>query len=262
MKVLACGTVRRRLGAFHDGELAVRDRLAVAHHLQRCPPCTLEARQLGLIGQLLQAEAEARAGTAPDIQAFSATIASRVAAEREASLPVRVGRMFEDMHLVWAGLSATAATVTCAALLFVIWFLSPPERSDSLAGMLSAMASPGTDRNAVVLSGIADGSVLPAMFAADASEEDLVSALAAVVTQEGRVLRREVSLSRRSDREAVLRLMNAVSEARLQPASLRGNPIFLLRSESRDVGEGSGRPGGVNLIWLLTHTTVRGKIHS
>jgi hypothetical protein len=38
--------------------------------------------------------------------------------------------------------------------------------------------------------------------------------------------------------------MNAVREARFHPASRRGSPV------------------AVNLVWLLTHTTVRGKTHS
>ncbi len=73
------------------------------------------------------------------------------------------------------------------------------------------------------------------------TEGDLVLALAAVVTQEGRVAYPELLSASEQDREAVLRLLNALAAARLEPASLRGAPV------------------AVNLVWLLTHTTVRGK---
>jgi hypothetical protein len=241
MKGLGCGTVRRHLGAFCDGELPVRDRMAVVRHLEGCASCAVEARILGTIGESLRLEAADRIADVAPLDAFSAAIVGRIQAEQAVSLPARVSRMFEDMHLVWAGLSATAATVTCAALLFAIWFLSPPERADSLAGLMSSLAQPAAgqattlDRTARWPRG-GRGMVVPAMLDSSATEEDLVFALATVVTQEGRHAKSE-QLSTRRDREAVLRLMNAVTDARFQPASLRG-------------------------VWLLTHTTVRARIHS
>lgn len=249
MNVLRCPAVERRLAAFHDGELPVADRVAVAHHLQTCPPCAQEAEALALIGRSLREAAPQQAPDATVLISMRDDVVSRVQAEREVSWPVWMGHLFEDMHLVWAGLSATAATVTCAALLFGIWFLSPPERADSLAGVLSALAAPGSDRNPVSidqrmrLPRVSNGAVLPAMLATSATEEDLVFALAAVVTQEGRIARSEVLVSNHRDRDVLL-LMNAITEARFQPASLRGSPV------------------AVNLVWLLTQTTVRAKIHS
>lgn len=250
MKALPCAAVRRKLEAFHDGELTVGEQLAVSTHLQDCAPCAAEIDDLKHLANQVRIAARATDTRAPDLSALGAAVMGRLQAEREVSLPVQVGHLFEDMHLVWAGLSATAATMACAALLFGIWVLSPPERADSLSGLLSALAQPGSDRNPVSLDHrmqlprvTVDG-VVPAMLPTGASEEDLVFALAAVITREGRVARSEVLLSNRGDREVVLRLMNAVREARFQPASLRGAPV------------------AVNLVWLFTHTTVRGKIHS
>ena len=37
--MLACGAVRRRLQAFHDGELPVGDQIAVDSHLEWCDDC-------------------------------------------------------------------------------------------------------------------------------------------------------------------------------------------------------------------------------
>lgn len=249
MKVLDCTVVEQLLDAFHDGELSVDDRVAVGLHLQDCPLCSHEAEALAFIGASLRDEAPHRGPSAAELDSMRDAIVGRVQAERAVSWPVRVGHLFDDMHLVWAGLSATAATVTCAALLFGIWFLSPPERADSLAGLLSALAAPGSDRNPVSidqrmrLPRVSNGGVLPAMLSTSATEEDLVFALAAVVTQEGRIARSEVLVSNHRDRDVLL-LMNAINEARFQPASLRGSPV------------------AVNLVWLLTHTTVRAKVHS
>jgi hypothetical protein len=246
--VLDCAGVGRHLEAYHDGELPVADRVAVGHHLQDCPACASEADDLDVIASSLRYRS-AGAGPPPaDLDAMRDAILSRVQAERQVSWPVRIGQLFDDMHLVWAGLSATAATAACAALLFGIWFLSPPERADSLAGLLSALATPGSDRNPVSVDPrmrmprVSDDA-LPAMLATTATEEDLVFALAAVVTREGRIARSEVLVSNHRDHDALL-LMNAIAEARFQPARLRGSPV------------------AVNLVWLLTHTTVRGKMHS
>jgi hypothetical protein len=89
------------------------------------------------------------------------------------------------------------------------------------------------------------------------TQEDLVFVLAAVVTQEGRVSRSPVLLAHRSDREAVLRLMNAVAAARFQPASFGNDPVAVSLVASRRASTTSPF-----LPFFLTHTTVRGKSHS
>ena len=76
------------------------------------------------------------------------------------------------------------------------------------------------------------------------SEEDAVFALAAVVTQQGRIANLELVLAEQrsgADRERVLRLLDDVSRARFEPARIGGSPV------------------AVNVVWLLAHTTVRGK---
>lgn len=250
MKATECSAVRRRLEAFHDGELAFPQRGDVAEHLRDCDGCRLEAAELARVGEFLREGAQAAMAQVPGAPDLAPAVVGRFEAEHDRSFGVRLGEMFEDMHLVWAGLSASAATVGCAALLFAMWVSLPPERADSLAGMLSALAAPGTDRNPVSidqrmsLPRVTGEGAVPAMLAGGATEEDLVFALSAVVTQEGRVAHSQVLLSNRSDRAEVLRLMNAVREARFHPASLQGNPV------------------AVNLVWLITHTTVRGKVHS
>jgi hypothetical protein len=250
MKASDCSAVRRRLEAFHDGELSFPQRGDVAEHLRDCAGCSFEATELVRVGEFVREGAQASVAITPVVPDLASAVVGRLEAEHDRSISVRLGHMFEDMHLVWAGLSASAATVTCAALLFGMGISLPPERSDSLAGVLAALAAPGTDRNPVSidqrmsLPRVTGEAAVPAMLEGGATEEDLVFALAAVVTQEGRVAHSQLLLSSRSDRAEVLRLMNAVREARFHPASLQGNPV------------------AVNLVWLITHTTVRAKVHS
>ena len=39
MKTLSCASSRRLLQAFHDGELAIGDQIAVGAHVEWCPRC-------------------------------------------------------------------------------------------------------------------------------------------------------------------------------------------------------------------------------
>ena len=74
-----------------------------------------------------------------------------------------------------------------------------------------------------------------------ASEQDLVLALQAVVTKEGWVS--EVSvLGNDHEGQQVKEILNAISRGRLEPAQFGGSPV------------------AVNLVWLVAHTTVRGKV--
>jgi anti-sigma factor RsiW len=250
MKILSCASVRRRLGRWHDGELPPAEHYAVDQHLRDCPPCAAESRALSRLGSLMRDMAAGRVLSADEAAGLRAGVLGRRKAEDAVSFSRWLDEVFEDMHLVLAGLGATAATAVCVALLAGMAYLSPPERADSLSGMLSALAQPGSDRNPVALGATVrpprgyTGDAVPAALSS-ATEEDLVFALAAVVTQEGRVSHSEVLHANREDREVVLRLMNAVAEARFQPASRAGEPV------------------AVNLVWLITHTTVRGsKTHS
>jgi hypothetical protein len=251
MTVLGCAAVRKRLAAFHDGELPVAEQVAVAAHLDGCTTCVAEARTLERIGALVREGAVARVEAAPGVAHLREVVVARFRAEDAQSWSSQVGHLFEDMHLVWAALSASFATAVCAVLLFGIWYFSPPERADSLAGVLDALATPGSNRNPVrpddrlSLPRVALDASMPALFSdPDEDAEDVVFALNAIVTQEGRVAFPELVASSRNDRATVVRVMNAVHSARFQPASYR-----------------DGSPVAVNLVWLLTHTTVRAKTH-
>lgn len=248
MKILSCSSVRRRLDLWHDGQLPPAEQCAVDQHLAGCPPCAADARALQRIGELIRDSAALRALPKEQADGLRSGLLARRKAEDDLSWASQFGVLFEDMHLIWAGLSATAATAICVVLLAGIAYLTPAERADSLSGLMSAMAQP------VALSSPSRdyaGDAVPASMWQATREEDLVLALAAVVTQEGRLAHSDLGLANREDRETVLRLMNAVSAARFQPARLAGAPV------------------AVNVVWrdgphfrLLEHTTVRGRTHS
>lgn len=246
MKGLACRTVQERLAAFHDGELAVSDQVAVSGHLERCQACRHEVRRLACLGASLR-EVARLTGQTDRLVGVAPGVVARLHAEREQSASVRVGRMFEDMHLVWAGLAASASTAVSAVLLVGILALCPPERADSLAGVISALASPGSNRNPVLID---QWIVMPRVegpLASDAlarqetAQDEVEFTLAAVVTTEGRVVSPSVVNASPADRDTVARVMSAVAETRFTPASYGGSPV------------------AVNLVWLFAHTTVRGK---
>jgi hypothetical protein len=244
MKLLTCAAVRRRLTAFHDGELSAHELLAVESHLEGCPRCADEAAAVARLGDALRAGAAAPQGDLPGLRA---DILSRVKAEREASVAARVGRLFEDLHLVWIGLAATAATLVCSTVMLGALRFASPERGDSLAAVIDQLgATPGSNRNPVRLdSGVRFPSVNKDDFmpAIALSQQEAVLALAAVVTKEGRLGGFEV-LANEGDRREVLALLDAVARARFAPAEFGGAPV------------------AVNMIWLVSHTTVRGKASS
>ena len=134
MKPLTCAAVRRRLHAFHDCELPVADQIAVGAHLEWCGECAGEAAELRFLRSALQSVAPARATLAAvDMGAVHRGIVSRVKAEREASFFARVRMMFDDMHLVYAGLGAACATLVCVIVMLGMMHFATAERPDSLA---------------------------------------------------------------------------------------------------------------------------------
>src|SRR5919201_4709679 len=146
MTVLTCGATRRRLAAYHDEELEVRDRIAIQNHLEHCPPCRGELRAIESVGDALRVAAAP--GPADDWTGLQPGVISRMRAEAHESWTARVGRLFDDLHLVWIGLASTAATLVCGAIVLSMLHFASPERGDSLAAIIAVMAAPsGLDLN-------------------------------------------------------------------------------------------------------------------
>jgi hypothetical protein len=143
MKPLTCAATRRRLHAYHDRELPISDQIAVASHLDWCGECAGRAADLRFLRTAVQAAARARnVQPAMDLSGFTATVVNRLKAEREASLPARVRLMFDDMHLVYAGLGAAAATLVCLIVMLGMMHFGATERPDSLAALINVVGVP------------------------------------------------------------------------------------------------------------------------
>jgi hypothetical protein len=258
MSQKCCTAVRRSLSAFHDGELPVNERITVQNHLQECVSCAAEVRDLAGIGEALRAGAADRiARASADLAGLPASVISRLGAEQSESMAGRLGRLFEDGHVVWAALGATGATVACIAVIVGLFFYATHARPDSLAAVFSALSSPGSNENPV---SIDERMLLPrtsgdeafwAKFGDAETEEDLVLLMDVLVSKEGQVT--GVTLLNADDEalraetaarhEAITALSDAILNARLQPARAM-----------------TGVPLAVNVVWMHAHMTVRAKL--
>lgn len=239
MTALSCAAVRRLLTDFHDRELPVQQHLAVDVHLERCAACRAEAARFAAIGEALREHAAALQPSVDDLTGLQSSVVSRLRVEYEESWRGRFERTFEDLHLVWIGVSSAVATVICVAVALACLEYASPEREDSLAGIIAAMQSSNTS----MVRQAGDVDEIGWAVERSVSEEEAVLALATVVTREGRLLDlRLVSDGR--DRREIDGLLNAISTARFEPARYAGSPV----------------PTNVNVLWLLARTTVRGKV--
>src|SRR5262245_49279181 len=112
MMPLNCSATRRRLDAYHDDELTVKDQIAVASHLEWCDSCAENYADMRVMRSTFQSLAHSRSSQSSlsrdQAVVFTANIVNRAKAERDLSLFSRVREMFDDMHLIYAGLGATA----------------------------------------------------------------------------------------------------------------------------------------------------------
>lgn len=244
MTLFSCAAVRRRLSAFHDRELPVRDLIDVQAHSAGCARCAAEIREMRLLGDALR-EAAAP-GPADDWTGLQSGVISRMRAEAHESWTARTGRMFDDMHLIWIGLAATMAAFICGAVALGSLHFASSDREDSLAAMMAVISQPsGSNLNPVradhslKVPSVSEGGAIAVMLAQPISREELVLALSAVVTREGRVS--GVFVLNTEGPEDITAILDVLSRARLKPGRMGTSPV------------------AVNLVWLLAHTTVRAK---
>ena len=236
-----CRFVRRQLSAFHDGELPVGDQIAVQAHLRGCPVCAAEAREFDELGSLVRAGALSVHGTDDVWRGLPSTVVSRMKAEDAESIIGWTGRLFEDLHLVWAALGATAATVACVALIVTIFHFA-------------VISLAGSNENPIVANAHMN---LPSASAADApaarpneADEDLVVPFNVVLSKEGRITALKPidenghETLNHAERQEVANLMDAISKARFEPARPAGSAL----------------PVAVNMVWLYASLTVKAKM--
>ena len=242
MMARVCRQMRRQLSAFHDGELPVGEQIALQAHLRECPDCAAEVREMDDLAACLRAGALSEEVSPDEWQGLSSMVVSRMKAEDAQSISGMTGRFFEDMHLFWAVLGATGATVACLALIFTIFYfgITSPAGSNMNPVVMNAQMN---------LPSAASNEAFPASALLD--QEDLALALDAVVTREGRISKLEViqpgggrSGLSPEERQAVLALIDAISKARFEPARYAGSRV----------------PVAVNMVWLYASLTVKAKM--
>jgi hypothetical protein len=237
-----CAEVRERLEACYDGELTIDERIAIQNHLGECVACSLAAEELNALGASLR---EFAAQTAERIAGeplrISAHVTERLGVEEQFSLKSQVVGLFQDMHLVWAGLGASMATLICIIGSASVLHAAHQQRPDSLASVISILANPGSNRNPMRLN---YDMMAPSAVSAsplEMAEEDVQYALAAVVSREGRVQGVQMINPSRTRDAAVNAMLHEVYRIQFAPAQARGDAV------------------AVSMVWLVANTTVKGR---
>ena len=244
MHILPCIQVRSDLNAYHDGELDMEARVLIHGHLQECVACRLEAAALADLGAALRTMAGSVPGRASsETGVITDSVLYRIRVEQRFSFVARLRESFEDMHLVWAGLGATIAMLFCIFASAGVLHAANQERPDSLAGIISTIASGATEPVRLVDSAFENKPLLDTTESLPLGQEtDLM--LSAFVTRDGRIqnvaLLEEQARTLHVKPEVVLAMIDAASRAR-----------FSLKQASAH--------GGVNVVWLVTSTTVKGR---
>lgn len=257
---VGCDHARTLLEGLIDGELSMADQLAVESHLRWCDTCALRVEDMRLIGASLRATSAARPADDVDEGALTVLTESllvRVRTERAQSFASRVREMVTDSRLLWPALGATASVLLCVAAATSVLRASTIQEPDSLAAMISALGSPGSEMRP--LRPADNGISFPRLSEDDGMrasgtieqipEDDVIYAFRTVIGRDGSLSDTELLSgddTPLADRRAVARalaqemaLLNAVNTTRFVPAQ---TPL--------------GHAVAVDMVWLVAKTTV------
>ena len=237
-----CVDVRERLEAFYDGELTIDDRVAIQNHLTDCVGCSIASTELAALGSTLR-DLASHVGEHETVgpMRISAHVLERLRVEDQFSIRSQIAEWFQDMHLVWAGLGASIATLICVAGSASVLHAANQEQPNSMARVISVLASPGSNDNPLRLNYEMEAPRAVTDAAIELSEEDVEYALSAVVSREGRVQGVEVINQPPSHRPAVNAMLNEAYRVQFAPATARGDAV------------------AVSMVWLVASTTVKGR---
>jgi hypothetical protein len=220
-----------------------------------CDACAATLEDLRFLGAALRAGALGQDSLShEEATALAGAVVSRQKAEQDASLFARAQRMFDDMHLVYAGVGAAVGTAVCVVVvLSMLRFasfgrpdatLAADGRSDSLAAILDVLATPGSSADAMATDEASHARWAARLQAAnETAEQDAVFALDAMVTRGGRLanFHRLRTRGHRDELNLIEALSDTVTRARIDPAG----------SDATQVAANS------TMVWLVTRTTVR-----
>ena len=239
---LPCDRAWDLLEPFMDGELAMSEQVVMEAHLRWCDTCRARVDDMRLIATAVRAGSppvEPEVNTA--LAAMRRDVLARVGAEHDQSLAVRCRDVVTDVRYLWPAMGATVALVLCVYAATSVSRIARAVSPNSMAALLSVLASPGSDENPLYLDadmlaprGLFVGEALAAIPA-----EEAAFAVSAIVTREGRVSNYEVLPS--SDPSAhSTAVREMVVRSRFEPAQTPDGAV------------------AVSVVWLMTRMTVKG----
>ena len=236
-----CTDVREYLEAFYDGELAIDQRIAIQNHLTECVACSVAAEQLTELGASIREFAAQVADRPSDETMLSSRVVERLGIEEQFSVKSQVIALFQDMHLVWAGLGATVATMICVIGSASVLHAANQQQPGSFANVISILASPGSNENPLRLNYEMLAPQVVATTPLETSAADGEYALSAVVSREGRIQGIEVINQSRTMDRSVNAMLHDAYRVQFAPAKTRGDAV------------------AVSMVWLVANTTVKGR---
>jgi hypothetical protein len=257
MLTMSCADVRRELSAYHDDEVSIGERIAIGDHLENCPGCAVEADDLMTMREALQAGHRIeRVASGPVMARLQSDVLTRLEAEDRVSLATWTRELLEDRRRVLA----TAASALAACLLVVFGLsrfltLGTVGDPDSLRALLEHEEKLWAARAEVpvMLPHVNPETMMPIAVVSQADGDESLSAFSALVTSEGELSQLELLgeesaapvTNRVSRKQFESDLMAAAATARFQPAR-----------------QAAGEPVALNVVWVVTHRTVRATLHA
>ena len=238
---LGCDAAREMLQAFVDRELPMVDQVGLSPPaLVRYVLGTVEdLRTIGTGIRLCAAVPGLHAEDPRALAVIQSEVLTRIRAERDQSLSVWCRDLFADMRFLWPAIGATAAVAMCLFAMTSVNRVARAEHPYSMADRISTLANPGSDRNPLQLDSrmLAPRPLDHGLSLDLLPAEEVVFALAAVVTREGRVANFELL---GPDESAHVRpLLEAVKESRFTPARTSDGAVAV-RGLAVDPYDGEG----------------------
>lgn len=257
MLTMSCADVCRELSAYHDDELSIGERIAIADHLENCPSCAVEADDLMTMREVLQASQRTeRVAWGPLVAGLQSDVLSRLAAEELVSLATWTRELLEDRRRVLA--ITASALAGCLLVVFGLCGflrLGTVEHPGSLRALLEHEEKVWAARAEVpvMLPRVNPETMMPVAVVCQGEGDDSLSAFSALVTSDGELTRLEFlgeesatpATNRASRKQLESDLMAAAATARFQPAR-----------------QAAGEPIALNVVWIVANRTVRATAHA
>jgi hypothetical protein len=249
MMNLRCEYVRNQLSAYHDEELPVSDRIAIAVHLENCASCAVEASDFMAISEALRLNGrDEEAAWLPRLERVQSDIVQRIEAEDNASIGRRFAQLFDDPRRASASFGVSVLVSVCMAVAALAMGQGPQGHPDSLRAVMNQSVRLNDiylPEGSVELPRVDAEAVMPAAVMNEDAGIDGVAAFSALVTSDGTLTDLELLGGPHgrnvapATHEQLSALLNAAATARFEPARVSGAPVPLA------------------VVWLVTHRTVR-----